>query len=264
MSTVNRQFSLALEALAEFKASDAATPLAAPQPIPDAPSLYEILKEIGPLPRESLLIGMAPDGLPVLLNLYDALPGPILVIGDAGSGKTGFLQMMARSAVEMRQALEVQYGVITNYPDEWESIEETSHCMGVFSTHHSNAQEFMLVLTEWAHTNKNARQSKLLLIDDLESVVSLELSALQNFRWLLSRGAARRVWPIITMNAERYTQVITWLQHFRTRIFGRISDEGIAGALGADKTSALDQLQARIQFSLPENGKWLRFWLPSR
>jgi len=86
---------------------------------------------------------------------------------------------------------------------------------------------------------------------------------LQNFRWLLLRGPARRVWPVITLNAERYEQIISWLQNFRTRIFGRIIDEGAASALGADKTSALNQLEARIQFTLRENGNWLRFWLPS-
>jgi len=54
-----------------------------------------------------------------------------------------------------------------------------------------------------------------------------------------------------------------WLQIFRTRVFGRIADERVAAALGADRSSALDQLEARIQFSLRENGNWLRFWLPS-
>jgi hypothetical protein len=103
----------------------------------------------------------------------------------------------------------------------------------------------------------------LLLVDDLEEVARLESDVLQSFRWLLLRGPSRRVWPIITLRAERYEQVISWLQSFRTRIFGRITDEGAARALGADKMSALNQLEARIQFSLPENGKWLRFWLPS-
>jgi hypothetical protein len=262
MSKINRQFSQTLEALAELKTDDT-TPPSAPQPLPAAPTLNEIVEEIGSLPREALLLGMAPDGLPVLLNLYDALPGPILILGEAGAGKTTFLQMIVHSVMETHKAEDVQYGVITNYPEEWENIEETSHRIGIFPVRHANAQQFMLSLTKWAHVNKHTRQARLLLIDDLESVVSLDLDALQNFRWLLLRGPARHVWPIITVNAERYEQVVTWLENFRTRIFGRIADKSIASALGADKTSALDQLQARIQFSLPENGKWLRFWLPS-
>jgi len=258
--TTNRQFSLALEALAEIKteASTSSSTLA-----PVAPNLSEILEEIGPIPREALLLGMASDGLPILLNLYDSHPGPILVIGDAGAGKTGFLQTVARSAIQTHDANDLQYGVITNQPDEWESVEETPHSVGVFPANHTNAQDLILSLASWAHTNKNTRQSVLLLVDDLEQVASLESDVVQNFRWLLLRGPSRRVWPIITLSTEKYEQVLSWLQNFRTRIFGRITDEHIAKVLGGDKASALDQLEARIQFSLPENGNWLRFWLPS-
>jgi hypothetical protein len=66
------------------------------------------------------------------------------------------------------------------------------------------------------------------------------------------------------MNAERYGQVLSWIPMFRTRIFGRIAKEHVAEALGSDPASALNQLEAGIQFSLRENGKWLKFWLPSR
>ncbi len=260
--TTNRQFSLALEALAELK-PETSTPPTSAKPTPVAPTFSEILVEIGPLPREALLLGMASDGLPILLNLYDSHPGPILVIGDAGAGKTIFLQTVARSAMQTHDANDLQYGVITNHVDEWESIEETPHSVGVFPFSHPNARDLILSLATWAHTNKNTRQSVLLLVDDLEEVASLESDSVQSFRWLLLRGPSRRVWPIITLRAERYEPVLSWLQSFRTRVFGRITDESAAGVLGADKTSALGQLEARIQFSLPENGKWLRFWLPS-
>lgn len=262
MSTINRQFSLALEALAELKADDTAPPSSI-EPMPAAPSLSEVLSGIGALPREALLLGVASDGLPVLLNLRDPLPGPILVVGEAGAGKTTFLQTMAQSVIQTHDSNNVQYGVITNHSDEWESVTATSHRVGLFAPEQTGAQDLILSLASWAHANRNARQSVLLLIDDLEAVANLDPDTLQNFRWLLLRGPARRVWPVVTLNAERYGHVIAWLQNFRTRIFGRIVNESAAGALGADKTSALDQLEARIQFSLRENGNWLRFWLPS-
>ncbi|HJR81310.1 MAG TPA: hypothetical protein VJ821_14665, partial [Anaerolineales bacterium] len=153
--------------------------------------------------------------------------------------------------------------VITNYPDEWENIASASACVGVFSIGHNRTRDFVHSLAEWAHANKTTQQSVLLLIDDLESMAGFELEAIQDFRWLLLRGPARRVWPMVTLNAARYGQVISWLQNFRTRIFGHIDDGRVAQALGADKQSALDQLVAGVQFSLPENANWLRFWLPS-
>jgi hypothetical protein len=257
----NRQFTLALEALAELKLGTTSTPQS--QPISAAPNLNGVLAELGPLPREALFLGVASDGLPVLLNLHDPHPGPMLVIGDADSGKTAFLQSVARSVIQTHNQDDVQFGVVTNQPDEWESLENTRHRVGIFDVNHTDAQDLITSLASWAHSNKSMRQSVLLLIDDLESIAKMDFEALQNFRWLLLRGPARRVWPIITMNAERYGQVISWIEIFRTRVFGRVANSRIAESLGGDKSSALDQLEAGIQFSLRENTSWLRFWIPS-
>ena len=260
--TTNRQFSQALQALTEIK-TETSTPPASGQPVPDAPGLSAVLAEMGPLPRQALFLGVASDGLPVLLNLHDPHPGPLLVAGDAGSGKTAFLQTVAHAAAETHQSDDVEFGVITNYPDEWENIKTTPHCVGVFPIGHNRTREFIGSLAAWAHSNKNTHQSVLLFLDDLESMAGFELEAIRDFRWLLLRGPARRVWPIVTLNAPRYGHILSWLQNFRTRIFGHIKDERIAAKLGADTTSALDQLVAGIQFSLRENENWLRFWLPS-
>jgi len=260
MPANTRQFSMALEALAEIKA-DIETPLS--PPMPATPTLDSVLADVSPLPHEAMFFGVASDGLPVLLNLHDPTPGPMLIVGDAGSGKTRFLQTAAQSVSKTHSSKDVQFGVITNRPDEWNEIANTPHKAGVFSAHHSGAQDFLLSLASWAHSNKNDRQSVLLLIDDLEAVASLDFDALQNLRWLLLRGPARRVWPIITMNADRYGQVISWIPSFRTRVFGRIENARVAAALGADDASGVDRLEAAIQFSLRERRDWLRFWLPS-
>ena len=257
----NRQFSLTLEASNELT-PDAAVPLS--QPIPAVPTLNRVLLDIGSLPREALFLGVALDGLPMLLNLHDPVPGPLLVVGDAGAGKTAFLQMLARGLQQTQHSENVQFGVITNHPNEWDDIDATPHRVGIFPVGHGNTPDFISSLAGWAHANHNKMgQSILLLIDDLETVAKLEPEVIQNLRWLLLRGPARRVWPVITINAERYGQILAWIPMFRTRIFGKIANENISEALGGDQTSALNRLEAGSQFSLRENGKWLKFWLPS-
>lgn len=259
----NRQFSSAIEAVVELKQDMVAIPLR-DKPIPAMPTLSRVLSEIGSLPPEALFLGVAEDSLPVLLNLHDPIPGPLLVTGDAGAGKTAFLKLLACGVQQTHRSEYVQFGVITNHPDEWENVENTPHRIGIFPTEDKNSQDFIGSLASWAHSNKTSGQSILLLIDDLEAVAKLEPEAIQNLRWLLLRGPARRVWPVITMNSARYGQVLAWIPMFRTRIFGRIANEQVSEALCGDKASALHQLEAGIQFSLRENGKWLKFWLPSR
>jgi hypothetical protein len=259
--TTNRRFSSALQALPELKI-ETSTPPSEPT-VGSVPILRDVLAGLGSLPPEALFLGIASDGLPVLLNLHDPHPGPMLIAGDAGSGKTAFLQTIAHSVAQTHSERTTQFGIITNYPDEWESVSAFPHHAGTFAVGQAGTQEFIHSLTEWAHSNKDSHQCMLLLVDDLESVASLDPQAVQDFRWLLLRGPARRVWPIVTLNASRYGQVILWLQSFRTRVFGQITNLRVAEALGGDKASVLSQLEPGTLFALREKENWLRFWLPS-
>jgi hypothetical protein len=261
--TANRRFSSALQALTELKTETSAPPPLDKPTVGPVSTLSDVLAGIGSLPPGALFLGIASDGLPVLLNLHDPHPGPMLIAGDVGSGKTAFLQTIAHSIGQTHDPSDTQFGVITNYPDEWESVKAFPHHAGTFAVGHDSAQEFIHSLTAWAHSNKNTQQYMLLLVDDLESLAGLEPQTVRDFRWLLLRGPARRVWPIVTLNAPRYGQVILWLQSFRTRVFGYIADKRVAEALGGDTASALNQLEAQVQFSLREKENWLRFRLPS-
>lgn len=261
MPPIKRQFSLALEALAELK-SEASPPPLHSVPLAVAPDLDTVLAEIGPLPRDALFLGVASDGLPVLLNLRDPTPGPILITGDPGSGKTAFLQLIVESARRTHQRDALQIVAITGHMDEWGGMAGSPNLAGLFSYHQSGAQDAILSLAAWAHSREGGRQSILLLIDDLESVTKMDLEAIQQFRWLLMRGTSRRVWLFVTLSAARYGEVIPWLPSFRTRLFGRIADERVARPLGADNPSGVNRLEAKIKFCLRENGNWIQFWLP--
>ena len=102
----NRRFSLALDSLSELNLQS--NPEDQPEATTNSPTIQGLLAAHGPLPREALFLGIASDGLPVLLNLHDPHPGPMLIIGEAGSGKTAFLQSVAQSVVQTHKKNEVQ------------------------------------------------------------------------------------------------------------------------------------------------------------
>ena len=110
--------------------------------------------------------------------------------------------------------------------------------------------------------NQGNQQSILLMIDDLESMNDFDFDARQNLRWLLLRGPARRVWPVVTLNTERASQVEDWLDAFRTRIFGQVQDDRVADHLTGIPGTTLRHLQAGLQFALREGNDWLKFWIP--
>jgi len=261
MTEINR-YALMMEAMAELKPELDAERALQVKPTPARPSLNTALADFGPMPPEALFLGVASDGLPVLLNLHEPLPGPILVAADPGAGKTALLQTVALAAGQMHQSDDVQFGVLTNHPDEWSGMQEIPNNVGIFPLYNQSSEDFILSLASWAHGNKTSRQSVLLLLDDLEAALNLDFDARQNLRWLLLRGPARRVWPIITLNPNRMENILPWLDAFRTRVFGTIQDQKQIRQLDA-VSAELGSLNSGSHFTLQEGDHWLRFWLPS-
>jgi len=259
MTEINR-YALMLEAYSELKPE--IETVRQISPVPALPSLSEVLNEFGPMPGEALFLGVASDGLPVLLNLHDPIPGPLLIIGDPGSGKTAFLQMIAQAAGKMHEPEELQFGVLTNHPDDWNGMEDIPNNVGMFPYYKKSSEDFILSLASWAHGNKTSSQSVLLFLDDLEAVSKLDFDAVQNLRWLFLRGPARRVWPIVTLNSQDVKNMTPWLEAFRTRIFGKVQDTQIIRRLDAEQAD-LSSLTTGSEFAMSEGDNWLRFWMPS-
>ncbi len=267
MDTLKRNYNLALEALEELTLELAPTDVReekTERPLPQlAPApLSEVLTQYGTLPREALFLGAAYDGLPILLNLNDPTPGPILIAGDQSSGKTALLQIIAQALSITHTPKEVQFGTITNHPEEWENLEESKNCMGIFSPKDRNAADFISSLADWAHNNHREKRFALLLIDDLESIMQISEKAQQNLRWLLLRGPNRRVWTFVTQNAGRSEKTHLWLDAFRTRLFGAINNAHDAESILPTRDAALHLLEPGLEFILNENRQWVKFWIP--
>ena len=253
-------YALMMEAYAELKpemesASQART-------MPAQPTLDQVLAGFGPMPDEALFLGVAADELPVLLNLHDAIPGPLLIIGDPGTGKTSLMKTIAYATERMHEPEKVQFGVLTNRPDEWSGLEEIPNNVGVFPLSHRSSEDFILSLASWAHGNKSSRQSVLLLLDDLASVTNMDMEAVQNLRWLLLRGPSRRVWPIISLSTQNIVNMEAWLGAFHTHILGNIGNANLVRKLGAVH-AGLHSLTTGSEFALREGERWLRFWIPA-
>lgn len=227
------------------------------------PPLSQVLADYLPLPREALFLGVAADQLPVLLNLLDPVPGPILIVGDQGCGKTSFLQVIAKSVDIIHSPRDVQYGVITEHPEEWDGSGETPNCVDVFPAHQNAAQDFLNSLAGWAHSNRGDKQTVLLLIDDLAAISKMDFDARQNLRWLLLRGTTRRVWPIVTVNPKQLMEVNPWLDFFHTRLFGKMENSVEAEQLAGSSNMQFNSLGAGSDFLMREGADWLKFWIPA-
>jgi len=253
---------LMLNALTEIMQEEK-TAKAAPlsSPAPALPTLSQVLARLAPLPQDALFLGMANDGLPVLLNLCDPVPGPILIAGDTSSGKTKLLQTIARAADLLHSPDSVQYGIVTSKPDEWKNFYGSENNAGIYRTSDENTKELLEALVTWAHQNRGEGQSVLLLIDDLDELLKLDETTQQHLRWLLLRGPSRRVWLFTTLNSNRAEAQKEWLNFFRTRLFGSVEDPEHAQLLTGDQP--LNHLSTGDEFAMREGKQLLKFWLPA-
>ena len=258
MSQTNR-FALTLETLAELAPQIHA---AHADPGPGLPFLSEVLAEYSPLPQSALFLGLADDGLPVLLNLRDPVPGSLLIAGDTGSGKTALLKNIARAVDRIHRPNQVGYTILTNQPVEWKGFEQSANCEGILTFQNHDIINYITTLVEWGHKNKNNSQSLLLLIDGLEAITQI-VDLHQQLRWLLLRGPAHNIWPIVTLNAQLNDNVKLWLVAFRTRLFGCIQNERDVEALTGLQNLSFKDLLAGSQFAMHEGNTWLPFWVPN-
>ncbi len=229
-------------------------------PAPALPKLSEILAEISPLPRGSAFIGMANDGLPVLINLLDPRPGPLLIAADKGSGKTKLLQVVSQSIARVPASYNIRYVALTNYPDEWNTLQAVN-CEGILSLTDPASADYVAQLAKWAHAGQSNQQIFVLLIDDFEALLASN-EIRQYLRWLLSRGPSHRVWPFVTLNSERAENISSWLGAFRTRLFGHIENSPVGKILAGQIENHFRDLLPGSQFAMKEGESWLPFWIP--
>ena len=252
-----------IEALAEITQEDNETEPALSTGEPELPTLASVIADASPLPDEALFLGLADDGLPVLLNLFDPVPGPLLVVGDAKCGKTRLMQTIARAVDMLHSPDDVKYVIITEKPDEWQDFHNNDNNAGIFVTDESNTRELINSLMEWAHNNKGEQQSILLFIDDLEPISELDPQVEQNIRWLLLRGPARHIWPIVSLRSNRAEAMKAWMNFFRSRLFGHIEKEEVSEQIIGTSKFDLSKLEKGSQFAMLEGDNLLKFIAPS-
>jgi hypothetical protein len=230
-------------------------------PFPIVPSLEEMLKQIGRLPNDCLFFGYAEDELPVLLNLRNSAPGPILISGDPGTGKTNLLKVIARYASLKYDPCEIQLGVITDHPEEWQGQLDFPHCVGLFSMREKSTVNFIQALEAWINLGKRNTESVLLMIDGLDDFAHLHSGLVEAMNEILLHGPARKIWTIVTSNPRQQKDADRWLKYFHSRIFGYTKYTTNVNDTGLPETT-IRSLSRGCEFILKESGRWIKFRIP--
>lgn len=250
----------ALSAVRKFQ-SDASSSVSASHP-----TVREVLKRMSALPTGSMLVGAGEDGLPFLLDLDQPASGALLLCGDPGCGKTRLMQSMAVSLPVMNSSRECRYAVITARPDEWKEKVIQPQCLGVYDVAGEEAPRLVIKLLALAEQRNEQNSSSgpafVIFVDDLMAVQSWDQTAQVNLHWLIQYGALSRVWIVAGAAAQDALEIPYWIDAFRTRLIGHITEMQTAEAVAIHAGLDAGTIHAKNQFAIWFEDQWQIFRAP--
>lgn len=228
----------------------------------------KILSTVRPFPVNTVLLGRCQDRLPLLMSLSDPEMGAILVGGDAGCGKTHHLQVMVDSALRTHSPKNLQVAILTHKPDEWAFLERNPWQKKYLQVLHAwydrkvdqTVEEFVN-LAEDRKMGQRSGPAVMLILDDFNFIEGLSLESQVGLRWLLAYGPQFNIWPIAAIKSGYSQQYRYWMEAFRSRIIGRVSNRENLAHLTLVPGSHMKTLDAS-EFRVWGGGDWFTYRIP--
>lgn len=220
------------------------------------------LNQLGPLPDNTLFIGMCEDGLPLLFDLMDPTPESILVVGKQWSGKTTFLKSLIISSILCSSnRTPISFSVITPNIGEYQELSSFSNCTNIYSSYDRTAGEHIVELStiaEQRRTGRNRGTAHLLLVDNLEDLFEInDFDTLNHLHWLVNKGALSACWTIASLElSSNHSKNIDFPTQFHTQIYCQNNH-----AIGYGSTSLANRPQSN-GYMIQAGTSASYFWLP--
>lgn len=222
------------------------------------------------LPPQSLVLGVCEDGLPIALDLADTASGALLVIGDNWHEQVKLLRLAVTSIARKNSPRSVQFLVISQQPESWESwIAEKGfqrHCLAVVSGQEASTR--VLQAADWTEQRRLGQRGGppiLLVIDSLSFLPKLPYDIRLNFDWMVKEGPCAQIWTLAAISTDLAVSIGSrFFRPFGIHIFGwTASPDGYARLAALDATQQ-SQLPNPGHFLAHAGGQWIQFALPGQ
>ncbi|MEW5871233.1 MAG: hypothetical protein AB1894_18320 [Chloroflexota bacterium] len=236
---------------------------------PKKQELTHILCEMQPIEHRSALMGVTSAGLPFIRDFDSPVSSSVLIVGDAGIGKTHILKTISVSALYLNRVDDLRCTVLTHSPNEWFDVVscnliKDSTQLEIVSWADKIAKEILPQLAnsvEYQLTHLQNKPGVLLIVDDLSQIMKYPDITQEALMWLIYYGPRAGCWPIVTLNANRVDQINQWIDLFCTKLIGRVASPVVISKLGCSNYR-VGELAEREFFYIGPSGNAVKIWIP--
>ncbi len=176
----------------------------------------DIIDQIAQMNPTAIFLGADSEYGPVTVDIVENRLGPIMISTGNKEDDRDLVKSIIQGIESTQEPDEVRYGILTPDKNKWPNY-KSSNFIRTFIYAENASEDFILSLASWAHSNKS-RQNIYIFLEDLKKAMDLDFDARQNLRWLLLRGPARGVFPIVSIDPKDFNEIGPWMDVFETRI----------------------------------------------
>lgn len=192
-------------------------------------SLKDVVYKMGLMPKGVVLLGIAEDGLPVLLHARDSKAPNIIIWNRLARQGLRILKVIAEYLFSHHKSDKIEFVVFTRNPGDWGELNDygfgtnsNTACIGIIPIYSELAEVVMRGLARWANeSHKSAKAPVILMIDDMENLESASSDFKLNLRYILLRGREKHLYSVGTSNKNNFHKVQQWLDGFQREIYGQ-------------------------------------------
>jgi hypothetical protein len=229
--------------------------------------LHQLLERHPDLPPHAAVLGVCEDGLPILLDLADPVPGAVISIGDEREVQLQLLRTAVSSLVTRNTPRSVQFIVISHQPETWKTwIQERGfdrYCLAVEGGDDQSVRDWVLRLADWTEQRRMGQRGGppvLVVMDTLSFLLRLPYDVRLNFEWMVKEGPPAQIWPLAAISTELAKSLgVRCLRSFQTRLLGFSQKPEAYVDLAGIAENDVECFRQPGEFGVQVAERWLRF-----
>lgn len=190
-------------------------------------TLAEVCEKILPLPKDSVLLGMGRDGLPVLFNVSNK-QSPNVIVWDRIVGQgIRMIKVAIEFILRHKTGLHTEFVVISNRTKEWSKLTENelgvwnnNECVAVVPFWDVVCDQVLWGLAGWIHKEDAVKSPVVLFIDGLENVSRIGKDSQNWLRYITSCGRSKNIYVIACAESRNRESLAQWFDCFDAEVYG--------------------------------------------